>query len=460
MRRILPRILILSALLCAWALCPSFVRAYTFSEVNPDTKTPVGFDANTTVKYMIDPGPFGTLSNDDLLALVQEGFNIWSSLEGTNLPSFEFVGFLDEDVTGENFTSFVPDGVCYTDDNPLNEACENYYIENEISLIIFDEDRTIADDNCFLFACLGKAFRSKFSGSNSSPVNIKQANIFISTNSTNLRQTLGLLVHELGHFFGLSHTSVNQQFLENTFEDFSVSFSKNVPTMISIKEGGLGIDDHKAFPNPDDQLGIQTLYPKNNLENETALVRGKVIDEEGNPVFFGNVIARNIEDPLCKAYSFVVGRYDCETAFENTCDENADAEFVFNYLPPGTYTFEIEGYLDNVKAYSIYAGLDEESFTGAAELWNENDIINEDYLSHSSLTVEAGDTIEDLQFIVKAKDDSSPIFITEDFFEIPNITSCQEVSNDYLLSLVNSESVNSSNGNSSNTVAGCSLIIP
>ncbi|PIR24951.1 MAG: hypothetical protein COV43_07905 [Deltaproteobacteria bacterium CG11_big_fil_rev_8_21_14_0_20_42_23] len=461
MKKIFPKKVfnfILFLCIMAEIVLPSSSAAYNFIFINQETKKPVGYKVDISHVYYIDPGPFENYTKEQLRLLVEEAFRVWSSIEDAQLPSFVFGGFLDEDVTGENIDDYIPpQHLCYTDLIPLGEACKNEFIQKNISLILFDDDSSISEQRPLARPYSGATFQQKITGSPSKPENYLQTSIVISTIHNNFREIFGTLVHEIGHLFGLAHTSLNQQFIDNVEDDFALQFGKFVPTMFSVKNIGFGLYDQKALPKPDDVLGIQNLYPSTNLKSNSASIRGYIVDEDGEYVYLGNIIARNIEDPLCKAYSFIAGNVNCREGDKSTC--SGPSEFSFNHLPPGAYTIEIEGYANQTSPEILWPGFNEDTFLASAEYWNIDDQANESPLLKSIISVSARESVDDIILVVDSNNRDEVTFIPESEFSVFAPTTCEEIDFLKYQQIITPDLVLSDSASSSSSSGGCSLIL-
>ena len=104
------RFIILSLLL-VWIPFPLW--AYNFLYIHPTKGTPIKWDNTKTIKYYVDRGKLGRLTNEQALKLLQEAMKIWENASpNAKVPHFEFAGFLPEDVNGTNDQRCVSLGVC------------------------------------------------------------------------------------------------------------------------------------------------------------------------------------------------------------------------------------------------------------------------------------------------------------------------------------------------------------
>jgi len=439
---------------------PRTAPAYNFLYTHPDTGEPIAWEAGTTIEYWVDPGPLGRLSNEQALTLVQEAMKIWENASPlADVPQFEFAGFLPEDVDGTNFEKYVSLFPCYTD--TLDE-CDSEAQKNLQTVVIFDDDRSIlGTELCRIGGCGASAGARVFEGSRQDPGNILQAIYVIGPTwgspDSQITASVGVMAHEVGHVLGLAHSSVNQQ--DELDSNFGAVRPHLRPTMYWRSNWPDPFrDTNYVTLHPDDIAGIATLYPNTNFDSNTVEISGMVFRSNGTPLKHTNVILRNIDDPLCEAYSFLSGRFCIHSRNTNRC-LNEDGQYILSGMPAGAYTLEVEEIVSSAQAASMAPGLFEAFLTGDAEFWNNDDRANEDRLASSLLTVLAGETITGLDIVLSASevaDDRIP-FIDLAIFESGDEARCPLTpSIDYAALIGIDESPQSSQAPSA--AGGCSLI--
>lgn len=397
------RLLFLITLALFW---PLHLFAYNFLYINRTTNEPIHWEPGTTIHYWLDPGPLGRLTNDQAHTLLKEAMKIWENASPyANVPHFEFAGYLEEDVNGGNYGEYVSLGKCYEDDLA---SCPTQAQKDLKTVIIFDEDDSILNNTyCKIGGCAAFGTASVFSGDLQDPSSIVSGAVIFGPSagdsSEKVAASVGLFVHELGHLLGLAHPSLNQQLY---FEQ-PQGWDRYMPSMF-FHLGGIQ-DLVSASLNPDDIAGISTLYPSNSFSANTATIKGQILKSDGTPMMHANVIARNVDDPLCEVFSFLSGRL-CQRPFGTVnsaqCqDDNGnilyDGNFLFAGLPTGTYTIEVEEVVDDAMnaSLSVAPGVLEQ-LAGDAEFWNEGDQANEDHLLSSTILVTAGETKDNIDIIL------------------------------------------------------------
>ncbi len=453
----------LAVFLSILGLLPLPAVAFNFLYIHPTTGQPTRWEEGTTIEYWLDPGPLGRLTNDQAHTLVQEAMKLWEEISSNDgVPHFEFGGYLPEDVNGENYQSYVDLSPCYTDDL---ESCPTEIQKNLQTVIIFDEDGYILDNElCRITQCSAYGAAKTFQGSSADPQGIAQGILVLgrsaASEDTKISALFGQIVHEMGHLLGLAHTSVNQEFKINDDE----ALSRYSPSMFIWS---LGIDDaNRATLSPDDIAGISVLYPSDSFATETATIKGEILKPDNSPMIHVNVIARNVDDPLCEAYSYLSGRR-CESSTSSLCESDEipwhdDSSFEISGLPPGSYTLEVEEVADESLAMTLAPGLVDPFIYGDAEFWNEGDAAGDpSNLTFSTITLAAGETRENVDIILnrsEVTDDRVKYIPLDTFTQGPGTRCPEEPPVDYAEMIGIDEGGDSDDGGSAPVSGGCSLV--
>lgn len=452
-KHILPLLFALLICICQWATV-SPVLAYNFTYVHPDTGTPIGWEPGTTIQYYLDPGDAGVLTNEQAHTLLKEAMSIWEEVPYANTPHFEFAGYLPEDITGDNYQTYVSLNHCYTSDI---ESCPTEYYKNLQTLIIFDPDNKILDNEfCRITECSAHAGPKVFDGDSFNQGNFRQGIAVFGNGliSDDTAEIVGVLVHELGHLLGLGHPLLNQQLYRNDIlglNDASI-FLATMDTNLPWSRDNL---------NPDDMAGIAALYPNDQFFDELGAVGGEVRKSDGTPMTHANVIVRNIVDPWCDAYSILSG-ISCDFSSTDICEQYSmtDGSFFIEGLPPGSYTLEVEGFEDDDYAFTVAPGLIEPYIPGNAEFWNEGDVASEDPVSYTLIDIAAGEIRQDIVVVLSDSQQNAEYSTTLDYSVIGsfNNTACVKSATDWD-TLIGRENNSGNNNSSKSTFGGCSLIV-
>lgn len=426
-------------------LLPSSLFAYNFNYTNDDGE-PVKWDNNQPIRYYMDPEDERGLTRDQLYILIKEAMKLWEEVPTAKVPRFEFAGYLPENVNEDNYYKYVSDEKCFTEEMLV---CDNKEVHESLKTVIVFDSWILRNVLCRIFGCSAEAGPITFEGGPSAGLeSIIQGQVVFGAGPAPTSAYVGWLAHEIGHLLGLGHTSLNQQFSPLDIpEETELTFFK--PTMRVATSG-----TPKATLNPDDIAGISTLYPSDTFYEETASIAGNIKKSDGSPMYQVNVIARNIEDPLCKAYSFLSGRFCPNNGMTGwTC--LPDGSFTISGLPPGNYTVEVE---EVEKSSSTGVSLNAQ-LAGDAEFWNEGDQASEDPYIYTVLHLEAGDVVENVDIILNRSEVTNDRikFIPPEMFSIPETTSCTDSTVDYA-GMIGIEE-DSDDDSSSGAGGGCSLII-
>ncbi|QQR81241.1 MAG: hypothetical protein IPJ69_03640 [Deltaproteobacteria bacterium] len=440
---------------------PSSLWAYNFLYINPTSREPIGWEPGTTIHYYVDPGPLGLLTNEQARALIRAAMDIWEDTSPyANVPHFQYEGLLAEDVNSSNYQDFVSRGTCFTSSI---SSCPSQAQRDIKTVIIFDNDGTILNrELCSLTGCGAYGDAQVFSGDVSNPGYIVSGTVvlgtFVASDLSTINNSLGTIVHELGHMLGLAHPALNQQFYSDPTK------STLIPTMELSSAPGIAdfSGNNTSSLNPDDIDGMIQLYPSSTSSSHMGVISGEIFKSDGTPMMYANVIARNEDDPFCEAYSMLSGRI-CPlgshslTLNMSSCFDNMGGGIVesgkFNILvPPGTYTLEVEEITNQTLASVVAPGLVEPFLYGDAEFWNLEDSATEDSSVKSSISVTAGETKENINITLNR---SSVIadrikYISYTTTDSITTTHCQSNPTDYATVLGLS--------NSAPSAGGCSLI--
>ncbi len=429
--------------------------AYDFIYIGNDGR-PITWDNTKSIQYYLDPGKLGYLTSEQAHALLQEAMKILENVSTAKVPHFEFAGFLPEDVNKDNYSKYVDKTACYTD---RLDTCDVEARRNLQTVIIFDDERWITENvMCRISGgCAGVVAPPTFSGSLSYSEFMVQGAIVFEPSPFNTNGTVALFIHELGHLLGLNHTSLNQQlFYANDLEADEKLFMPTMEVSASGRVTGSASSEGTTL-NSDDIAGISTLYPLDSSSAQMSQIMGKIVKSDGSPLQYVNVIARNIVDPLCSAYSVVTGRL-CDYSSVDmilTCLENK-GNYTIESLPPGNYTVEVEE-LDWDQ--NMNTALNE--LPGDAEFWNEGDQAAEDPYTYTVISLAAGEVRENVDIILNRSEVTEdrvkfiPLDVILGYFPMPAVTACTDTTVDYAALI----GIDEGGNDDASAGGGCSLIV-
>ena len=484
-----------------FSLLSSGVWAGATSYYHPTDGTPLQWqtdsDGKATIEYLVDAGGLGRLTHEQSLQLLQAAMAIW---EAEANVEFVYSGTTNEIIDGNNYRDYlvVDESICT--DSSTAERVENALQFDRISIIGFDNTaNTIMNDADGLSGsgnAVGRTDITCISGTNADPQFITSAQIILNgayldgvagPPDLTVNTMVGVIVHELGHFIGLDHSSANQvldQMIDSGALDED-TYARYVPTM----ESTLVVHEDMATLNPDDIAAAQSLYPF--ADSPTSLVSGNVTDAENSDFRGAQMEMRNIDDPLCEVFSFVSGKQctplkivegGSTTIVASVCgnDSTNTGQFFLRAIPSGNYTLSAQEVIDYYKGgvippFSTEFPIDE--LVGEAEFYNATDLATEDFDSRTLITVTDAEDLSDLTITLSstvADGDGEENLIPIDFFSTTNgftdsltVTGsrCQPNTVDYAALIGVEELVGSDDGeddgsdDTTSSAGGCSLII-
>lgn len=269
---------------------------------DPDglTRYPNG---GANIPYNVDQGGLGNFPNPQQGVI--DSFQVWQDV-ATATATYQNNGLLPVDVDDTNFLA---------EADPIPLLTDTPGIADGRSPVVLDEDGVIFDIIFGLFnGVLGFASPDVF---NSHGVPL-ESTCYLNGGFANtpggltIDDTMGVMVHELGHFAGMAHSVVNGQSV--AFGDFTgptpfdtFPFPPPLTSVETMYPFTLDGADQKTL-HKDDIAFFSFLYPTSNFSKTTGTFEGDVLAPNGSTRESGvNVICRNPNDPFFDAVSVISG---------------------------------------------------------------------------------------------------------------------------------------------------------
>lgn len=265
------------------------------------------------ITYRTDKGSLGAFSNLTAKNMTIESFQVWQDVASSNI-AFTNQGELPVDVDGTNFTNYLDnfsDGinpVVFDNNGAIIDAIFGIGASNDI-LGYAGSAYYDAGPNAGYYAEGESVLNGKFS---QSPYNLTEA------------QYKATIVHELGHFIGLDHTQINDEFAADGITANDIY----IPTMYPTATDD---DVSLASLNPDDIAAVSFLYPEPSFTTTTGKISGTAVRFDNSVVRGANVVAISATDELMNQISTVTDYF-----VQNTGD------YTIHGLSAGNYFIKIE----------------------------------------------------------------------------------------------------------------------
>jgi hypothetical protein len=373
---------------------------------------------NQVIHYRIDGGPLSShngtvvVSGAQAATRVQSLFQAWQNVPTANLNIQSSGSVLSVPASGSSPGFSDGDVNTAAEFDAVLRSCDN----GTQSPILFDADGSITEDLGLPPEVIGFTGICKISGTN-----------FVTGFSTlNGRFIDGInappnyelpsdgfdatFIHEFGHFLGLDHSQINLQCLYGCGQDDFAGLPTMFPVLMTVEQKTLSTDD---------MSWITTLYPKSNVMTTYGKITGTVYFYDGiSQVQGANVIVRAVDDPLTApneslrvAVSVVSGFKFTGNPGQSVTGNNPGSSFgsrdpatVGYYevlVPPGKYTVQVESVFGGFGGGSSVGPLDPAiQIPGPDESWHQGQSNNDYNVPAEPITVAAGQTVSDINFIL------------------------------------------------------------
>ncbi len=241
-----------------------------------DGNTPVTYQ-NPNITLNIEAGDLGLLSNTEADVLVIEAFNLWNNINTSTINLITDQTQINVDINKLNFTTYLPSGTDFHDDDNLNPVVYDTNGEIIDELFGVNASDTILGVASSIYTSNGLYFTEGFA--------IINGKILLDEASFKL-----LITHEMGHFFGIDHSQVDIDNQETTFglpQICTTANQENYPVMYP------SICRQTASLHADDIGAASALYPTADINNTMGIVQGRFFNEAGTAILGANIWAKN-----------------------------------------------------------------------------------------------------------------------------------------------------------------------
>lgn len=343
-----------------------------------------------------DGGPdhfYRIASAVDMQAIVDTAFETWEAVSESRI-AFTYGGLTSNKSPGGGHTQDLPPHPALDGDNVIGFSDS---LDGALAITyIF----SLSDEFTFDNSDMDPNNDTNFGGTDTNPdipqgtypaCTILDADIMLAGTNWTTTGEFGkndlqtVLVHEIGHFIGLCHSTVQHP----------------APAMMYPSPSGPEGYQQQSL-EADDIAGICAYYPTDTFFQAFGSVRGTVTRaSDGTPITGAHVVARS--------QTFVSEVIGCYT--------NSDGSFVLQGLPSGDYTVRVEPLIfEPEQTNEIIAEEYESSFQLQVFPYEY------DESSAAVLHVTAGDTIENIDFQVASINTSDPFEPDNNFANAPLIS--------------------------------------
>ncbi len=379
------------------------------------------------IQYRVDPGPMATTSSGNVVVGNSEGLNRLRSM---------FAAWQAAPNAAVSFTNagdLLPSGAYTGGDvktleqyNAIMGSCRS----GVQSPVVFDADGTLIAALGLPKAVIGFASACAFDTSHGY---ITAASILMngamqdgvrtsSNYETTANQFDEAITHEMGHFLGLDHSQINVDLYISKAYPCDLDRLAGLPLMFPVEMCQARKDAGLPLLAPDDLAWISTLYPNQTFQANYAMISGTVYFGGGVDAVQGvNVIARRLDDPTTVedesrrvAVSAISGYLFTGNPGQSVTGDNDNGDrtgsrnakligYYQMYLPPGTYTVEVESVSGDFDSDSGMGPLNPPCpilVSGVAKFWNQNSSAFDFPKHYDTITLHGGDKVSGIDIIL------------------------------------------------------------
>jgi hypothetical protein len=311
-----------------WTLIAILVCALLALGWNPAIRRdggPLRWNTLNPIIWNPDKGKLGKLNSVQAIQMVQDSFDEWQAVATSTLAYLEGPLIVDGsggtvDVTSANYSEVIN-------------------LDNGQNPIIFDNDREIFDLLGIPSAVVGFGgiLRSSPAAGRITKAYAVFEGDWFDNDAGDVGETSeirfrGMMVHQIGHFNGLGHSSVNHELTAGID-------GCPLPTTDQLETMGPFDHDGSLTLHFDDATGASVLYPTGAFITGNSKITGHLIDASGSGGFDGgNMVLR----PVTADCNLLYNNSQATQSGVNPGEDGGAGSYAFSGLTPRTpYTLQV-----------------------------------------------------------------------------------------------------------------------